>query len=86
MKIDEELIPERISVAEYIRKETYFPSIHIIENLLSENDMNDQLAFFLKEISLCDEEGPLRLRLAFYRDIKGHAGLPSSTKCIKWIR
>ncbi len=84
LEIAEELIPERISVVECIRKEAYFPSIHIIENLLSENDMKDQLAFFLKEISLCDEEGPLRL--AFYRDIKGHVGLPSSKKCMEWIR
>lgn len=80
----EELITARISVVECIRKEKYFPSIHVVENLLSKRDMKDQLIFFLEEISSCDEEGPLRI--TFYRNTNGHNGLPSKEQCIELIK
>ncbi len=84
LRSGEEVLLERVNIVELIKKEHYCPSIHIVQNLLAENDMKKQVSVFLQQLPLCDEDTPIQID--FYKNIKGHSGIPSKEECLELIQ
>lgn len=87
LKPGEELIEERISVVPFIKKEQFFPQLHILQNVCAVRDLETQLAPFLTELSNSKYPIPFdRLRIEYYYDEAGHGGMPSNEYCINGIK
>lgn len=82
----EELIEERINVADFIAKENYLPKLHILENNLSNNDIFDQLPAFMKGIFDNKFNCMERIRIDFYSNEQGHSGMPDKEYCVQFIK
>ena len=82
----EELIPERISVTQLLKREGFFPPMQVWQNQTSQNDQKNQLLPFLKELV----DSPLvyggKLTVAFYYNEGGHNAMPSKEDCIEVIK
>ena len=88
LKEGESLLPERTHTAAIFERQSYVPSIHIVENMQSKNDVVDQLIPFLKELTELTEMSPLcsdRLCVEFYSAPGGHNAMPPKETCLRHI-
>ncbi len=83
----EEWIESRADAVALMRAEQYIPYLHIIQNILVEEDIADHILPLINE--LCGKHmacGYDRIRLDFYHNIEGHNGMPPKDKCLNYIR
>lgn len=81
----ESLLPERTHTAAIFEGQSYVPSIHIVENMQSKEDIIDQLIPFLKELTEMSLLCSGRLRVEFYSDPGGHGAMPPKEACLRHI-
>ena len=85
LKKGEGLLPERLCVLSVFEKCSYFPALHIIQNIQAQRDIQTQLSSFLE--SLCNHplDCTYRLNLEFYADDGGHGSMPPKEVCLRQI-
>lgn len=87
LKPGEQWIESHVNVIELMREEHYVPFMHIIQNILVEEDIADHILPLISE--LCKSQlscGYDRVRLDFYHHIDGHNGMPPQSKCLQYIQ
>lgn len=82
LDVGEQLISERVDVAEYISNSGYMPELHLIINTASENDTEKQIPSFLSRLARKNVDCTDRLRMDFYTAEGGHNGMPAKEVCI----
>lgn len=85
LKPRETLIPHRTHVLELIRREGFFPPIHILQNRLSPFDIDNQITPFLAQFYDFDGEWSENLTIRFYSKGGGSGALPCKEDCLKFI-
>lgn len=85
LKPGESLLPERVDVLAAFRHLGYFPHIHILVNLRSENDRDAQLLPFMRLLPHSASVSPERLHIDCYTAEGGHNAMPSKTRCLQLI-
>lgn len=85
LDMGEELIDERLNVANFIIKENYVPLLHVFINTQSANDVLTQLPELLNAFHYSKTDCTNRLKIDFYSADRGHNGMPEKQDCIQHI-
>lgn len=83
LKEGETLLSERTHVASIFENQSYFPLLHIVENLKSDSDFNMQLIPFLKELAELNIPCDDRIHMEFYAAPGGHSAMPPKETCLR---
>lgn len=81
----ETLLSERLSVLSVFEKYSYFPPLHIVENILSPDDIETQLTPFLQQLTQAAPNSIRRLTVDFFSHEDGHNGMLSKDVCLRHI-
>lgn len=85
LKKGETLLSDRTHVISIFENQSYFPLLHIVENLKSDSDFNMQLIPFLKELTEMNVSCSDRMYMEFYSDPGGHTAMPPKETCLRHI-
>jgi len=85
LKKSENFINERISALELIKRENYFPKLHIIQNANVERDIKNQIIPFIKSLNKLNIDYTDKIDLSFYYNEGGHSSMPSKERTIEYI-
>ena len=85
LKPGENLLDERIHAISLFKRESNFPFIHLIQNIMAERDMTTQLIPFLSEITVAQIDCGGRLIVEFYSAEGGHNAMPSKDETLRLI-
>lgn len=80
----EMLIEERINAVSLFLREGYYPSLHIIQNIRAQKDVEEQLTVFLKHLPMLNQDLSF-LRIDFYSDAGGHKALLPKNETLQSI-
>ncbi len=81
----EELIIERLKASDFIKKEKFFPVIHIYCNSFSKNDAKVQIPAFLSDCFDYNLDCSERFKVDFYYNVNGHGGMPEKADCVQHV-
>lgn len=82
---NKKLIPERINLIQLCKRENYFPTIHLLENSYSDDDIKKQLMPLLKNLNNNKINCQDKLKIEMYYNEKGHGGQPDKHVVIKTL-
>ena len=87
LKPGEDWIEERASAVAFMLSENYIPKMHILQNILVEEDIEHHILPMISNLCLAQAHcGYDRIRLDFYHHIDGHNGMPPKGKCLEYIQ
>ena len=82
----ESWIEERVNAAALIRREGYFPYIHILQNIDVRSDLDNHILPFVSALNRVNmNSGYRKLRIEFYSHPEGHNGMPPNDACVAAI-
>ena len=85
LKKGESLLPERTHVSAVFAQQSYFPLLHILQNVQSKLDVTAQLSPFLAELNEMSLPCTERLTVDLYSEPGGHGAMPAHELCLRHI-
>lgn len=85
LKEEEALLPERTRVTSVFKRESYFPPLHVVQNVCAERDITAQLSPFLEELTGLPLSCTDLFSIDFYSDAGGHGAMPPKEVCLRHI-